>query len=372
MLIENKIYDSDNLLMLQNGEFLKNLKISYQTYGKLNKRKDNAILVCHYFSGDKHIAGKYSLKDEQPGWWDDIVGPAKPLDTDKFFIISSDSLSCVVNLPRVKTTSPRSINPDTGSPYGMNFPVITIQDMVNAQKKLIDFLGVKKLHAVTGPSMGGLQALSWSVLYPEMVKKCIPIACAPEVDCFSSFFPLRMGIEAIKNDPYFNFGNYYDKPENKKPFQGLKNAINGLALIARGRNWGENILGGKNFEKSCSPFEKIDNLFDFEKNIIDGVSSRASIYDPNSYIYISKANIIYSMGHKTGTLKKAIGRIKSEILLIGEKNDVFIPVEKVRLFYKNLVKEGKKVYYFEFSSPVGHLGSVSHSKLFSEQIKDFL
>ncbi|MFA7577740.1 MAG: homoserine O-acetyltransferase [Candidatus Muiribacteriota bacterium] len=370
MKIENKEYKFNSYFTLVNGQVLKELTVSYQTYGALNKRKDNAILVCHYFSGDKHIAGKYDEKEEIPGWWDDIVGSGKAIDTDKFFVISSDSLSCVVNSEKVTTTSPRSINPETGEPYGMDFPVITIQDMVHAQKMLIDSLGIEKLHAVTGPSMGGLQSLAWSVLYPDYVNKCIPIAAAPQVDCFSCFFPLRMGILSIMNDRYFNNGKYYNS--KNKPLEGLKNAINGLALIARGRDWGEKILNGKNFIKDKNPYDSIDNMFDFERNIIDGVGARASIYDACSYVYLSKANIIFSLYHGFKNVESAIDKIKSEFLLIAEKNDIFILPEEMRNFHKLLSENGIKSYYTEFSSPVGHLGSVSHALLFAEKIKDFL
>ncbi|MCK9224467.1 MAG: alpha/beta fold hydrolase [Candidatus Muirbacterium halophilum] len=371
MIIKSETFNYKKDFFTINGEKIENLKLSYQTYGKLNENKDNTILICHFFSGDKHIAGKYSPKDEIAGWWDNIVGPNKPFDTNKYFIISSDSLCCVVNSTFVESSSPRDYFSKTKKPYSMDFPVITIQDMVNAQKLLLDYLGIEELFAVSGPSMGGLQALSWAFLYPQKVKKCIPISAADKVDCFSCFFPLRMGIQAIKTDSYFNNGDYYNEIISKTPIQGLKNAINGLALIARGRNWGETILGGKNWD-SQDPILKIDNMYDFEKNIIEGVGSRADMYDANSYIYLSKANIIFNVFSNFKSEKQALQNLKSDFLILSDKNDIFILAEQSKKFYLKIAQYRKNSEYYEFESPLGHLGSVSNAELFGDKIQKFL
>ena len=371
MFIKSEIFKYESDFFTTNGEKINNLKISYQTYGKLNKDKDNAILICHYFSGDKHIAGKYSKDDETAGWWDDIVGPGKPFDTNKYFIISSDSLCCVVNSSNVNSSSPRDLCSKKNKPYSMDFPVIKIQDMVKAQKLLIDYLGIKKLYAVSGPSMGGLQALCWAFLYKDNVRKCIPVSASDRVDCFSCFFPLRMGIQTIITDKYFNNGDYYNKDLSQTPIEGLKNAINGLSLIARGRDWGEKILGGKNWSED-NPSRKINSLYDFEKNIIEGVGSRASMYDPNSYIYLSKANIMFDLFEDFSSRKKALDELKSDFLILADKNDIFILPEQSKTLYDDILKRRPASEYYEFESPLGHLGSVSNSLLFGEKIRKFL
>lgn len=371
MLVKSEIFKYKDVFHTLNGNKIDNLTISYQTYGKLNRNKDNAILICHYFSGDKHIAGKYSDNDETAGWWDSIVGPGKPFDTERFFIISSDSLCCVVNSDKVMTSSPRDINPEKDRPYGMDFPVITIQDMVYAQNLLIEHFGIKKLFAVSGPSMGGLQALTWAFLFPEKVHKCIPVAAADKVDCFSCFFPLRMGIESIKNDPKFNNGNYYTDNPDDVPLQGLKGAINGLALIARGRNWGEDILGGKTWINK-DPYNSVDNMFEFERNIIEGVGARAAMYDPNSYIYLSKANLLFDLFHNIDDKDHYLSKLHSEFLFLADTGDIFILPEHTKRLSEKLECKGIRSFYHEFTSPLGHLGSVSNAELFSEYIYKFL
>lgn len=372
MIVKNNTIEIFEPFELINGGVLPWIEISYETYGNLNENKDNVILVCHYFSGDKHAAGRYDQTDEEAGWWDSIIGPGKALDTERFYIISTDALSCVVNSHKVSSTSPRSINPSTGTPFGMEFPVITIQDMVKAQKLLMDKLEIDSIYAVLGPSMGGLQALSWAVLYPEMVSRCIPIAACDKLDSFSAFFPLRMGIQAIKSDHFFNNGQYYDKTEDEKPMQGLKNAINGLALIARGRDWGDKILGSRGFIEGKDPYNAIDNLYDFERNIIHGVAARASMYDPNSYIYISKANILFDLSNGFDDIDEAVNRTSCEFLFISEKNDIFVLPEAIKALHEKCLYNGKISKHITFDSPVGHLGSVSHANLFADELSEFL
>ena len=165
--VETKKFDIKSDLKLSSGKTLRNVELAYETYGDLNSAKSNAILVCHALTGDAHAAGKFTnSKDEKPGWWEMVIGPGKALDTDKYFIICSNVLGGCKG-----STGPASINPETGKVYALDFPIITIEDMVHAQKKLIEYLGIEKLYAVIGGSMGGMQALQWTVSYPEMMKK---------------------------------------------------------------------------------------------------------------------------------------------------------------------------------------------------------
>lgn len=167
----------------QSGRTLKDVKIGWESYGTLNAEKSNAVLICHFFSGNSHAAGKYDPKDAAAGYWDAIIGPGKAIDTNKYFVLSSDTL---VNLntgdPKTTTTGPASVNPDTGKPYALDFPVVTVGDFVNVQKALVESLGIKRLALVAGPSMGSLQTFEWAARYPEMVAKAMPVIGAGEAD----------------------------------------------------------------------------------------------------------------------------------------------------------------------------------------------
>ena len=209
-IVETQYYDINEPITLDSGKTLEKVTVAYETYGELNKEKTNAILICHALTGDAHAAGWHE-GDRKPGWWEIVIGPGKALDTEKFFIICSNVLGGCKG-----TTGPSSINPETGKQYGLDFPVITIRDMVKVQKKLVDSFGISQLYAIIGGSMGGMQVLDWMVTYPAMMKKAVPIATtglsSPQQIAFN-----EVGRQAIFSDPNWNNGNYYETgkiPEN--------------------------------------------------------------------------------------------------------------------------------------------------------------
>ena len=209
-IVKTKKFAIKDDLKLSSGKTLSNVELAYETYGELNSAKSNAILVCHALTGDAHAAGKYTNdKEEKPGWWNMVIGPGKALDTDKYFVICSNVLGGCKG-----STGPASINPETDKEYALSFPIITIEDMVHAQKKLIESLGIEKLYAVIGGSMGGMQALQWTVSYPKMMKKASIIATtarsSPQQIAFN-----EVGRQSIILDNNWNSGNYYD--QEKKP-----------------------------------------------------------------------------------------------------------------------------------------------------------
>jgi homoserine O-acetyltransferase len=204
---------SDGLKLVVDDVVLKPIRVAYEVYGDLESCKDNVILVCHALTGGAHAAFYNSPNDKKPGWWDIMIGPNKALDTEKYCVICSNILGSCYG-----TTGPSSINPETGKPYGLSFPVITVADMVNLQKKLMDTLGIKRLKAVIGGSLGGMQVLEWSVRYPEMVESAIVIASAPALSPQGIAFNL-VGREAIMSDPNWHNGDYYEK--GVKPNTGL-------------------------------------------------------------------------------------------------------------------------------------------------------
>ena len=203
-IVKTQSYHHPFPLLLQSGETLPSLTLAYETYGRLNREKSNAILVCHALSGDAHVAG-FHEGEEKPGWWDAIIGPGKALDTDRYFVICSNIIGGCKG-----STGPSSTNPATGKPYGAKFPVITIPDMVNAQKILIDHLSIGQLYAVVGGSMGGMQALQWTVTWPDHMKKAVVIATSaystPQQIAFN-----EVGRKAIISDPHWSNGDYYGK-----------------------------------------------------------------------------------------------------------------------------------------------------------------
>ncbi|MDM8000368.1 MAG: homoserine O-acetyltransferase, partial [Dehalococcoidia bacterium] len=217
-VVQTQFFDYPGELELECGRTLGPIRLAYETYGQLNADKSNGILVMHALTGDAHVAGRHSADEPKPtGWWDEpapMVGPGKPLDTNKYFVVCSNIIGGCKG-----STGPETVNPATGKPYGLDFPVITIPDMVRAQKLLIDHLGIEKLLCVVGGSMGGMQVLQWTVAYPEMVRLAIPIATTARLSAQAIAFD-AVGRHAIMADPEWNDGDYYDGP----------GPVNGLAI----------------------------------------------------------------------------------------------------------------------------------------------
>ena len=242
-IVEEKDFVLTEPLLLDCGRTLNNVNLRYETYGSLNEAKNNAILIFHALSGDAHICGYHNENDPKPGWWSDMVGPGKYIDTDKYFVICSNVLGGCSG-----STGPRSINPDTGKMYNMDFPVITIRDMVKAQHALIKHLGIERLLAVVGGSMGGMQALEWAVNYPEMVQSVLPIATTTQLSAQGIAFNW-VSREAIKYDPNFNNGEY---SLANVPDKGLATArmlahITYLSDESMGRKFGRGLQKSENY-----------------------------------------------------------------------------------------------------------------------------
>jgi len=220
VIVEKKTFELPTYTTVA-GDTIKAVKIGWEAFGTLNADKSNAILVTHYFSGTSHAFGKYTPADPVAGYWDAIIGPGKAIDTNKYYVLSSDTLvNLNAKMANVVTTGPASINPDTGKPYGMSFPVVSIEDFVRVQKALIDSLGIKKLKAVVGASMGGLQAYQWAASYPDSVDRIVAVVASPSAEPFLIGW-LDMWAQPIRLDPKWNNGDYYDK---EPPLDGLKAA----------------------------------------------------------------------------------------------------------------------------------------------------
>jgi homoserine O-acetyltransferase len=336
------------------GKSIKDVKVGWEAYGNLNADKSNVILICHYFSGNSHAAGKYAKSDKRAGYWDSIIGSDKPIDTDKFYVISVDTL---VNLgtgnPKVVTTGPATVNPDNGKPYGMSFPIVTIRDFVEIQRQLLDNLGIDNLHAVMGASMGALQAYEWAAAYPKRVHRVIPVIgsgwATGDVIAW-----LNIWSAPIKLDPNWNGGDYYG---GIPPIAGLATALKILTLHAQNPEWSNGVFGRAWAKEGADPAKSFANLFKIEA-VLDGVGkARAKTSDANHFLYLAKANQLFYTGHAE-SLYEGLLAIDAPVLIIHTNEDLVFPGDDVRETAAIIKSDGTKVQIVELQGMRGHLDGV--------------
>jgi len=353
-IVEKKVFEMPSYTTI-GGKTIKAVKIGYETYGTLSAAKDNAILVPHFFSGNSHVAGKYKPDDKVAGYWDAIVGPGKPLDTDKYFIIGVDSLTNVNTKDGVTvTTGPASINPDTGKPYGMSFPVVEIGDFVNVQKALIDQLGIKKLHAVMGASMGAIQSWDWAARYPDMVERLISVIGAPWIDPYG-ILVLQSWADPIMLDPNWNHGDYYGKAE---PVEGLALAWKLVNYQARQPAWAREAFGRKLADPSKDPRQDLHNGYAVEKWQDDTSHLRARSSDADNFIYLARANALFVLGGKP-TVEEGLKQVKAKVLLLPDHRDLLLFPDYSREARDYLKAQGNTVEYLELQGSLGHLDGLA-------------
>ena len=341
--VETKYYNApeDSVFLLESGVGLKGLKIAYETYGELNKEMDNAVLVCHALSGDSHAAG-YKRGEKKPGWWDDMIGPGKAFDTDRFFVISSNVIGgCQGSI------GPNSVNPDTEKSYGLGFPIVSIKDMVNAQKELVDFLGIERLVAVAGGSMGGMQALQWSVSYPDSVASCIPIATTYKHSAQQIAFD-EVGRQAIMSDPAWNGGDYYKK---NHPSSGLAVARMVGHITYMSNSSMENKFGRERKKEKLG--YEFATEFEVEGYLRYRGDSFVKRFDANSYLYITKAMDHFDI-QKDKPLSSAFKGVDVRFLVIAFSSDWLYPSFQSKEIVKALKMNGIDVTFCEISSDSGH------------------
>ncbi|HUI57029.1 MAG TPA: homoserine O-acetyltransferase [Bryobacteraceae bacterium] len=330
-------------ISLDSGASLGPVEVAYETYGELNAAKSNAILVLHAFSGDAHAAG-IGTETGKPGWWDNMIGPGKAFDTNQYFVICSNVLGGCRG-----TTGPASINPATGCPYAMSFPVITIGDMVRLQKMLIDWFGIERLLAVTGGSMGGMQALEWAVAYPGCVVSAIPIATTTRHSAQQIAFN-EVGRQAIMADPNWNGGDYYGK---EPPARGLAVArmvghITFMSDDSMHEKFGRRLRGKENFG-----FD-FDVDFEVESYLRYRGSQFVERFDANSYLYITKAMDYFDLTNGHGSLTAALERAKARFLVISFSSDWLYPSYQSQEMVRALRARNCDVAYVELQSNYGH------------------
>jgi homoserine O-acetyltransferase len=341
MIVETQTVRFDSLT-LDCGATLAPVDVAYQTYGTLNAARSNAILILHAFSGDAHAAG--IDHEGKPGWWDNMIGPGKAFDTDKYFIICSNVLGGCRG-----TTGPSSINPATGCPYAMGFPVITIGDMVRLQKMLVDWMGIPRLLSVSGGSMGGMQALDWAVRYPECVVSSIPIAATCRHSAQQIAFN-EVGRQAIMADPDWNEGNYYG---GKPPARGLAVArmighITYMSDDSMREKFGRRLRGKDEFGYDFS----VD--FEVESYLRYRGSQFVNRFDANSYLYITKAMDYFDLTSGHESLTEAFQGVTSRFLILSFTSDWLYPSYQSQEIVKALRAHNVDVAYCELPSNYGH------------------
>jgi homoserine O-acetyltransferase/O-succinyltransferase len=333
--------DSSRPLRLESGDSLAPITVAYETYGQLNATKSNAILVLHAFSGDAHAAGIHAGQNI-PGWWDDMIGPGKAFDTEKYFVISTNVIGGCKG-----STGPSSINPATGKPYGLGFPLITIGDMVNTQRLLIDQLGIEKLLCVAGGSMGGMQALQWFASYPDRVRSVIPIATtlkhSPQQIAFD-----EVGRQAVMADPAWKEGDYY---ESGQPERGLAVArMVGHITYMSDQSMEEKFsrrLREKNYSFSFTADFEVEGYLRYRGD------SFVKRFDANSYLYITKAMDYFDLSGEKLFARYAQG-IESRFLVISFQSDWLYPSYQSQEVVKLLKTHGVDATFCEISSTYGH------------------
>ena len=358
--VETKFFKINEPILLESGKELKEVDVAYETYGTLNSDADNAILLLHALTGDAHAAG-YHEGDTRPGWWDDMVGSGKAFDTDKYFVVCSNMLGGCKG-----TTGPSSINPETGKQYALDFPVITIEDVVKVQKKLVDFLGIKKL-TVAGGSMGGMQALEWALAHKEMVKNVIFIASAPRLTAQGIAFH-AVGRNAILSDKNFNNGNYYglEKPEKGLAIARMIGHITYLSEESMHNKF------ARRFQDKNSPNFDFGIDFEVESYLAHQGEVFVDRFDANSYLYITKAVDYYDIEQKYGTLEKAFSDTKSKFLIISFSSDWLFPSSQAKELATALMRSKKDVSFCEIQSPCGHDAFLLEFEKQTKIIKSFL
>lgn len=360
-IVETKYYNlpEKEKFALESGVKLKDLKIAYETYGELNGQKDNAVLICHALSGDAHAAG-FHRGEKKPGWWDDMIGPGKAFDTDKYFVICANIIGGCKG-----SSGPNSIDPATGNPYGLSFPIVSVLDMVNAQKKLVEFLGIERLLAVCGGSMGGMQALQWAVTYPKNVSSCIPIATTHKHSAQQIAFD-EVGRQAIMADPAWNGGDYY---EASHPSAGLAVARM-IGHITYMSNDSMEEKFGRILKKEKLGYE-FSTEFEVEGYLRYRGDSFVKRFDANSYLYITKAMDYFDL-QKDKPLSHAFKGVKTRFLVIAFSSDWLYPPFQSKEIVKALKMNGIDVSYCEISSDYGHDAFLLEFSEETKLIKHFL
>lgn len=331
-------------LPLKSGGSLAQYDLVYETYGTLNADKSNAVLICHALSGNHHVAGIYSENDKYPGWWDNFIGPGKALDTNKFFVIGLNNLGGCHG-----SSGPSSINPENGKPWGSAFPIVTVEDWVNSQARLLDYLGIQQLAAVVGGSLGGMQCLQWTIAYPARVRHALIIASAPNLTAQNMAFN-EVARQAIITDPEFHGGDYYE--HGVVPRRGLRIA----RMLGHITYLSDDVMGEKFGRKLKDTIKySFDVEFEMESYLRYQGDKFAGSFDANTYLRMTRALDYYDPALAYGgDLSQALSSAQAEFLIVSFTSDWRFSPARSREIVKALLDNESKVSYAEVTAEHGH------------------
>jgi homoserine O-acetyltransferase len=360
-IVKTAYADFDVELQLESGRLLGPIRLAYETYGALNAERSNAILVCHAWTGDAHAAGRHTGEDRKPGWWDDMIGPGKVLDTGRYFVVCSNVIGSCKG-----STGPTSINPRTGKPYNLAFPVLMVRDMVRAQKLLLDRLGIPTLLSVIGGSMGAMQALEWGILFPEAVRSIIPIAGTGRTS------PMAISLnalarQAIYNDPLWKKGNY--KPEHP-PADGLAlaRAIGHISFLS---DASMHLKFGRRFSVRDGMFDFFGK-FEVERYLEYNGASFVERFDTNAFLYLAKALDLYDVAWGFDGREDALSRLACPSLWFAFTSDWLYPPGQTEEVVAILQRLGQPVEYRLIDSDYGHDSFLVEPEKFTPYVVEFL
>ncbi|MGC4074596.1 MAG: homoserine O-acetyltransferase [Nibricoccus sp.] len=378
-LVEPREFVSIESFLFESGQSLPGFTLRYETYGRLNAARDNVIVICHALSGDHHCAGIHSLTDRKPGWWNNLIGPGKAVDTNRFFVLCSNCLGGCQG-----STGPSSINPATGRPFGVQFPFVTVRDMVRAQKRLLDSLGITSIYAAIGGSMGGMQAVQWGIEYPKYVRRVLAMATTARESAQGIGFN-EVGRQAIMQDPGWNHGDY---PKNGGPRVGLAIARMMAHITYVSDASMDRKFGRKAVKPKISPLDSMEGIpaaasapptsytfdmqFEVESYLRYQGESFINRFDANSYLYITRAIDHFDLAAAYGSLEKAFEQVEAETLVVGFTSDWLFPPQQNRDIALALLRTGKRASYAELDTDLGHDSFLLESEELYALVRGFL
>ncbi len=349
-------------LLLECGRRLGPITLAYETYGTLSPARDNAILIMHALSGDAHAAGRHQANDKQPGWWDIMIGPGKAFDTRQYFVICSNVIGGCKG-----STGPSSINPQTGKPFALDFPLVTVRDMVNAQRALIDHLGIDQLLGAVGGSMGGMQVLQWVVSYPERIRLAIPIATTSKLSSQAIAFN-EVGRQAIQSDPQWRDGDYYGRsiPRRGLAIARMIGHITYLSEKSMHQKFGRKLQDKAEYGYDFRADFQVESYLRYKG---DHFVNR---FDANSYLYISKAMDYFDLAHPHQKLEQAFANVKAKFLVISFSSDWLFPSYQSKEIVSACRRVGAEAIYTEIQTDYGHDAFLLESEQLTSLITNFL
>ncbi|WP_339746454.1 homoserine O-acetyltransferase [uncultured Rubinisphaera sp.] len=382
-----ELFSAEKPLKLAGGQEIGPIRVAYEMYGTLSPAKDNAFFICHALTGDAHAAGRYDLDDRKPGWWDEFIGPGRGIDTDRYCVICANVLGGCQG-----TTGPSCIDPKTGEPYGLNFPFITIADIVHVHKELVSYLGIKKLAGAIGGSLGGMQVLEWIAQDPDAIENAIVLASAANLSAQGIAFN-AVGRRAIYADPQFHNGGYYERHEAstnsnsvvdntllQSPFKAGKGPRFGLALarmIAHITYLSESSIE-KKFGRRLQNSDQLafdlmrETEFQIESYLHYQGEQFVERFDANSYLYLTKAMDYFDLAESYHGLNNALGNTSAKTLVASYTTDWLFPTAQSREIVSALILAGKHASFCELESPYGHDAFLVEVEQLTELVRAFL